>query len=370
MERVTSSVVESLLNRRLVVQVGERLDTYWDIFRDYLNTGRIPVEDSYILRQGPVSVSRLLREVVADDGDSRVPDIAERLSTSENGVFNLSRELRLLGATAYEANRVRLLPEVWQAEDREAELRRRVAAALRRHRGFSVFATLADRIGGVTISAYARELPATFPAVDVKESTWVAYARVHLQWFHYAGLAVQKGATWHIAPEGTEGEGDLLGGPVRRRLHGGFPHDAPGPALRLLKRVAAGEPLTIQNNRRTAAPLLVMGAIRVNGMRYEMAHPDLVVDGVVNPTRLRELLLAVTGVPQGLALIETDPGVPPTAVGRAVKSAVAADWSDATVHSVGKYLRAWAREAGLAVRRVPRVGLNSAELPLQSPTLP
>jgi hypothetical protein len=154
-----------------VVQVGDRLDTYWDIFRDYLNNGRVPVEDSYILRQSPVSVARLLREVLADHGDSRVRDIAQRLGTSENGVFNLSRELRLLGATSYEPNRVRLLPDIWESEDREQELRRRVAASLRRHRAYTTFVALADRTGGVSIPAYARELPAAFPTVDVKDST-------------------------------------------------------------------------------------------------------------------------------------------------------------------------------------------------------
>ncbi|MGV9270269.1 nSTAND1 domain-containing NTPase [Kitasatospora sp. NPDC003701] len=228
-ERVTPQIVESLVNRRLIVQVGERLDTYWDIFRDYLNTGSVPVQDSYILRMGPVSVARLLNHVADNDGDSHVRDLALHMRTSETVVFNLSRELRLLGAAAYEPNRVRILPDIWQAEDQEFELRRRVVTALRRHRALSTFAALAERGGSVTISAFARELPTAFPAVEVRESTWIGYARVYLQWFEYAGLAVQKGSAWMVAPEGTRGTPDLLNGGYRRRARGGFPHDAPVP---------------------------------------------------------------------------------------------------------------------------------------------
>jgi hypothetical protein len=355
MERVTGPIVESLVNRRLVVQVGERLDTYWDIFRDYLNTGRIPVEDSYILRLGPVSVARLLQQVAADDGDSRVPDIAARLGTSENSIFNLSRELRLLGATAYESNRVRLLPDIWQAEDKEGELRRRVASSLRRHRGYTTFGALVDRTDGVTINAYARELPAAFPAVEVSESTWIVYARVYLQWFAYAGLALQKGSVWLVAPEGSPGVGDLLGGRLRRRIRGGFPHEPPGPALRLLLGIAGGTATAGAADRRTAAPLLMIGALTETGEgTYRIRHDALVVNGTVVPHELKRLMATVPGVPEGMAVIEADPQVRPEVVGQAVKDALAADWVANTALGVGKHLRAWAREAGMDVQAVPR----------------
>ena len=352
MERVSTPVVETLINRRLVVQVGARLDTYWDIFRDYLNNGRVPVEDSYILRQSPVSVARLLKEVLADNGDSNVRDIADRLGTSENGVFNLSRELRLLGATSYEPNRVRLLSDIWEAADREQELRRRVASSLRRHRAYSTFVTLVDRQNEVTIPTYADALPTAFPAVYAKPSTWVSYARVHLQWFEYAGLAKQKGATWSLTPEGTVGVGQLLGGQVVHRIKGGFPHDAAGPSLKVLIDIANG-----QDVRKTRAirSLEILGCVREgpNGS-YMLNQQDLVVNGAVVPERLRQLLLAVPGVPEGLAVIEANPAARPEDVGQAVREALAAEWAKLTIRGIGKHLRSWARAAGVPVRNVPR----------------
>jgi hypothetical protein len=352
MERVTGPIVESLVNRRLIVQVGERLDTYWDIFRDYLNTGRVPVEDSYILRLGPLSVARLLREVVKDEGDSHVRDIASRLATSENSVFNHSRELRLLGATAYEPNRVRLLSDIWRSDDREGELRGRVTAALRRHRAYSSFTALADRLDEVTINAYARDLPSAFPAVAVSDSTWISYARVYLQWFEYAGLATQRSGAWSVAPDGSSGVGELLSSRVSRVVRrGAFPHNAPGPALTLLGDIAAGAQVLWREHRRGATDLVRLGAVDVrnDGICY-LREPNLVQDGRIVPSELLRLLRSLPGVSEGLAAIEADPEATASDVGEAVSRALNAEWKTNTTLGVGKHLRAWARESGLAVR--------------------
>jgi hypothetical protein len=353
LERVSAPVLETLVNRRLVVQVGERLDTYWDIFRDYLVNGRIPVEDSYILRQTPGSVARLLREVLRDGGDSSTRDIADRHGTSENAVFNLSRELRLLGATAYEPNRVRLLPDIWNAENREEELRRRVFAALRRHRAYSTFTALYERTGTVNASTFANELPNAFPAVEVTESTWASYARAYLLWFEYAGLATQVSGSWSVAADGTVGVGELLGRRLVRRIKGGFPHGPVGPALDLIIQATEYEIRRRPENRRALQTLLALGALEetVEG-KYRLTRSNLVANGGFNQDELRELMLAVPGVLAGIDALRKNPSARPEVVGNAIKAALSADWTDGTTVGIGKHMRAWARAAGLAVEKI------------------
>lgn len=52
-ESIQSSTIESLLNKRLIIRSGANYNIYWDIFRDYLVTGKIPtIGESYLLRQG------------------------------------------------------------------------------------------------------------------------------------------------------------------------------------------------------------------------------------------------------------------------------------------------------------------------------
>jgi Restriction endonuclease len=355
MERISAAVVQSLLDRRLLVQVGERLDIYWDIFRDFLNTGRIPIEDSYILRQTPRSVARLLAEVVTDGGDSSVPDVARRLDTSENAVFNLARELRLMGVTVYEPNRVRLVEEVWGAPDREHAVRRRVAVALRRHRANTIFSQLAERSAGkVSLTSFARELPAAFPAVEATGNTWLSYARAFALWFEYAGLVLVSGQIISPAPEGTEGKGQLMTVRPPVRIKGSFPRKPPGPSVGMLLRLAKGQqppqPL-VASAASSLRDLVNLGAVtfRDDG-KMQLARSDLVRDGTLEPAVLRELLIKVSGGAPALAILERDSNASAQVVGEAIRQAVGANWAPGTVAIVGKNFRGWARRAGIAIR--------------------
>jgi hypothetical protein len=235
-ESVPTPILQSLLNKRLVVQVGERIDTYWDTFRDYLVTGKVAVEDTYTVRYGPASVGKLLRKVVASGGVLTVPDAARQLSTSPAVIFNLSRELRQFGLMSAEANRLALDPDVMASADPEATCREKTAVALRRHKIFTIInALLADSGGPVPLAKVAAELPAAFPAVEAKEESWITYARSFAQWLAYAGLASLDRDGVRRAADDAE--------PASRLLAGGHagsgPRSVPANRRRTLHRAIA-----------------------------------------------------------------------------------------------------------------------------------
>jgi hypothetical protein len=365
-DRFKSSVIQSLLDRRLLVQVGERLDVYWDTFRDFLNTGRVPIEDSYILRQSPRSVSRLLG-ALDETGAGDVPTIAASLGTSVNGVWNLSRELRLMGVTTPEPNRVQMQKDIWEAEDRESALRRRVSGALRRHRGFTVLVDLADRSStAIELATYARELPRAFPAVDVADTTWVSYARALVLWFEYAGLVRFADSRISVVQEDENPPAPpLLGVQPRVRVKNALAQSPPGPSLDLLLAIDRGDSINFQARATKASlrELVKLGAVAVNAYGgVTMVAVDLVVDGQVDPEALRELLRTHPGFASVLEVLEADPYAEPTTIGGILRDAYGAEWSPATVMSVGKYGRAWARRAGTATRT------RRPKLPVESPT--
>lgn len=363
-DRYAPEVVQSLVDRRLVVQIGERLDTYWDTFRDYLNTGRVPVEDSYVLRQTPNAVARMLPLVIQGSGSVPVRRLSQALQTSVNVIFNLSRELRLLGVTSYDPNRVTLVSDVMgtDSRDRESTLRRRVAHSLRRHRAFSTFAAVAERAGGSATSiAFANDLPRAFPAVDVKMTTWSAYARVFLAWFAYAGLAREAAGYWSPQPDGDAPSTlRLLAERPVVRTRPGLPQEAPKRGLTILARVGSGERVILPESgsadRDAVRTLLSLGAVEVSPDRVvSLAREDvLLADGTVRPSVLFDLLTSVPGGQAGIDILLQSPNASPAVVGEAMRAAVGASWTTASTHSIGGYFRAWAKLAGVSVQAVPR----------------
>lgn len=357
-ERFNAELVQSLLDQRLIVQVGEKLDTYWDTFRDYLNTGRVPIEDSFILRQTPASVARLVSEVLKHQGDASVSDITSAWNTSENVVWNVARELRQLGLASYVPNRVQLIPEIMASGNMEAEFRKRVGQALRRHRGFSAFTELAERgQGEVAVSQFARTLKNVFPAVDVADSTWNVYARVFLAWFEYAGIASTRGATAVIAADGSPGKGSLITRTAGPRAAQAFPVQSPGPSIRALECIAGDqepvpEPQSKQS-RRAITQLIALGAVTVDPESGTLSVVDGLVrnDGRVDPAALKSLLSKVPGGADALRAIESDPSVAPLAVGQIIQKAYEVEWKSGTLLGVGKAFRAWARAAGVVTSR-------------------
>ncbi len=359
-DRVPASVINSLLHRRLIVQVGERLDTYWDTFRDFLVNGRVPIEDSYILRQHPSSVGRMIRELLQMEGDATVSSLSERLSNSEKVIYNLARDLRGFGILAHEPNRVRLVDDIRFARDRENALRERVSISLRRHRAFSMLNSLIERAGGeTTLADFAEILPGAFPAVAAAPKSWRNYARAFTLWFDSSGLVYFDGQKIQSASHRNSSEVSLFSESApssHHRTTGAFPDHAPGPAMKLLITLA-GNPSYIvatKAEKRALATLRRIKAVQhfIDGSALVITPGLVESDGRVAAPKLRQLVEQIPGAERALRMLEdSDPHASYSAVGQVLRDAQGTSWSPSTTELVGKHFRSWAKYCGVAVRR-------------------
>jgi hypothetical protein len=149
--------------------------------------------------------------------------------------------------------------------------------------------------------------------------------------------------------------------PVRTR--GVFPQRAPGPSLALLRRIASGEQVgeLSQRERDSLRDLLLLGAVdfTVEGA-LRLVSPELIRDGQIDRVCLRALIETKRGCTEALSLLEEDPSAAPIMVGEVLCKAYGAEWAPGTMLCTGKYLRAWARIAGVKTRtRPPHVTVDS-----------
>ncbi|UOY03132.1 nSTAND1 domain-containing NTPase [Blastococcus sp. PRF04-17] len=358
---VSNAVLASLLHQRLVVQVGDRIDTYWDTFRDFLNTGRVAIEDSYVVRYAPLGAGRLLRVVEASGGTITVSDAAKKMDTSVTVIFNYARELRLFGVLLAEANTISIEPELMSASDREESIRGKVAQALRRHKMYKLAAEMLARTERVPLTEFAAALPGEFPTVEAKSDSWFTYARSICQWMDYAGLVtLDRDGIARLSEESpVRREAKLLSGAVPVRVRSAFPGSNAGPALQLLKHLS--DPTNVarpssRSFRPAVRDLSLLGAIELDaGQRIALVDENLVEDGRIDASRLRMVVEQQPGMREAFQALSEDPGATPREIGEAHRSLLRADWASPTTMSVGKFIRGWARACGIEthVRRGP-----------------
>lgn len=353
LERFPAPIVQSLLDRRLLVQVGERLDTYWDIFRDFLTTGRVPIEDSYTLRVYPATVGRLLQALHDNSKPTLSSDLAVQLGWSESVILNIVREARVLGLVRSESKKIALARNDDGGLDLEEEIRARVSSALKRHKVYSTYQDLAERAGGVvSLQALAKKLPPIFPAIAASDATWLTYARAFAKWFDYAGLATVKAKGQLIENSSPDLSSYILDPSARARTPGAFPQRAPGPALGFLLAVAESENQRMEANGATSTAIrdllaLQLLAVDQDGI-YTIAIPEIIQqDGSYSPAILLKRIESISGAREALAMLREDPKAAPADLGALLRTGQATVWSDGTAALAGKHFRAWANRAGV-----------------------
>lgn len=353
-EVVGSDTVQALVDRRLVVQVGERLDVYWDIFRDFLNTGEIPIKEGYIIRSTVGSVGRLLRALVNNDGELTIAEAMKELDTSETVVYNYSRDLRQMGILASTESGVRLTLDT-EGHDLEQELRSHVASALKRHQAFDIATDLASDEGGRVYSdEFAEALEEAFPAIRAKKATWRGYAKSFQQWFEYAELAKPGSGYFTIGPSTVKSARALLDPTAKGRTSGlaSFPQTTPRPARELVVRMRSEDVHLNQlsnRERKALADLSFLNVARAQADEsLQLINGDLVdADGQWESDVLYGVLDEQGATSAALELLEGNAEADDDDVGAVLEAELRASWADSTRALMGKTFRAWAREAGL-----------------------
>ena len=206
-EELRPEVVQNLVNRRLVVRIGHKFDVYWDIFQDYLNTGRVPVQENYILRVNAGSVLKATKLLAETNGTLDASTFQKKANLSEKSFYNVVHDTRLLGLAKLEEGSVTLqitLPT--EEKDFEDSLRVYLRERLPRNRLVWRLLKELDVSDSLTLDKMSDLLVRSCPYISATKQTWRTYARIFTDWMDTADLAIfdsKEGTLTRYIP-GTE----------------------------------------------------------------------------------------------------------------------------------------------------------------------
>ncbi len=184
-DKIQESEIYSLLIKRLIVRSGGKYNVYWDVFRDYLVEGKVPLlGESFLLRQYPPVCERTLQFIIENSPctlDSIMSGV-EVKSLKEGTVLNRVRELRYIGAINKIEDLYYPRPSIKSIDNFKSYM----AEHLNAHIVVRALSKLSQ--DSITQDDVIVALKNNFKGYGFSKNTWKTYANYLIAWLKYAGI--------------------------------------------------------------------------------------------------------------------------------------------------------------------------------------
>ena len=189
-EILDREIITSLINKRLIVQVGLKYDIYWDIFKDYLNTGKLPAEETYILRTAPRGLLEVLREF-ADKDKISIEHLIKEVRYTEKTIYNILKDAKTLNLIEVRGDIIKPLFEVKVSEhELLEEVKNVIKEKLGKHKIVDRINRLFIETEEINVEQIADIFAETFPYIKADQKTWDTYARNLGRWMDFADYGI------------------------------------------------------------------------------------------------------------------------------------------------------------------------------------
>jgi hypothetical protein len=184
------ATLNSLVNKRLVIKSGDRLNIYWDIFKDYLLTGNVPaIPFNYIPTSDIPSMLRVFN-CLNEDSFIEAGKIANDTTLKERTVWNIGADLVMFGLAERKGINFKIHRDLESSSDDT------VLLILRERLGkHSLKINIYKNYSGKTVSqkTVLDTLKISLPKAKFSDRTWITYTNKLTNFFVYTGYFVRSG---------------------------------------------------------------------------------------------------------------------------------------------------------------------------------
>ena len=369
-------MMQRLVRRGLVKNIGMVEDVSWNILRRYLNTGELPFRDHFLLNTGVRQVVDALKILYDAGGILDVSRFKIRNGMPHPAFYDLARDMNLTGLVTFSQGKIVLrLDMPGKDQDLAVVLRNSLRRRLSENHSVSKILKNLKNKHALTMVDISTLLETLFPSIQKKKRAWLTHAKMLCQWLDAADLALldkMDNKLIYFDPESEIRERDFF---LPRRRGGKIPRTPYAPVetivLRLVQALqgdgimdwtgfskhtifgalAALEDLGFIQRKTSVIKVLP----RANAF---FDHPDqrplLFAEGALQ-LRSFSAFIEILNAKQveGSTLSE---------LGRELCDRLGANWEKSTSETLAKIMLNWARHANLApgvfkkIRKGPRKG--------------
>ena len=365
-EEFIPGILQSLIDRRLVVRVANKYDIYWDIFRDYLNYGRLPVQENYILRTQVGTLINAIKLLVSTDGTLDVLIFQQKSGLSGNSFYNVAKDMGLLGLAKVDNGKITLQIRL-PSTGLQPALRDHLQDRLRRNRLVWGFSEELKKKAVLDIDQMSKLLKEWCPYISATEKTWSTYARIFVGCIDAADLAIwdnRNRVLRRYEPATEIRERDLLLTSRRAAKTVRSLQIQYGPVEDVLRRLI--EPITRHEGRvnwsgltksaiyKSMATLEDLGYVRRDSHSKSYLVQQKLLDLIVTPgdckASLKAAVLQMQSFQVFLEILQEHGDVPIylDEIAAQLRIRLNAEWTRDTARTNAKIMLNWARNTGVA----------------------
>ncbi len=194
------ATVNALVAKRLVIKSGDRLNVYWDIFRDYLLSGSVPVVPFNYIPASDITAMVKVGQTLDRSKFSTSEDIAKTTELKERTVWNIGADLVLFGVAERLGTTFKLHRDMGDAATRSilSMIRRKIE----KH---SLKIILYRNHAGKTIdrNEIIQRLKECVPGERFNNKTWEIYVNRFINIFIQVGFLARSGTVFTVHDSGS-----------------------------------------------------------------------------------------------------------------------------------------------------------------------
>jgi hypothetical protein len=337
-DRYSVKTANSLLSRRLIIQSGDAVLPYWDIFREYILTRRIPfVPLTYVPTLSGRKLVSALR-LLSGFQQCTYDQLADRMKMSIHTADNVVRDLTNMGLIA--PHRLEGFFEVFDLSGEEAT--RRIVDFVRRHAIFQQIELVVAKTQSFALASIFDKVAESYSFISPSTKTLETYIKKIVNLSANVGLIRREGGQFVIGAPIQDimkiniARKALIDTEVFRA------HAPPSQVAHLLEWLQNG-PRSLSEVR---ARKLRNAAFAANALGLAVTENDTVAARTVSTHDIVGAIVAAAGNQEtinfAIERLRETPGLQGREIGEEISDMFQLDWSPGSCSRYGTGLRTWA----------------------------